>query len=76
MTTFCGIQKWHLHYLTLENQPRVITAKSRNWKKKTIDAIDNFKTLKLRNPPNLTQKEPRGWGTKHVQVYVSAHKGY
>ena len=51
-------REWHPHYLTLENQPRVIIAKSRNWKeKKTIDAIKNFKTLKLLNPPHLTQKD-------------------
>jgi hypothetical protein len=27
-------REWHPHYLTLENQPRVIIAKCRNWKKK------------------------------------------
>jgi hypothetical protein len=45
--------------LTLKNQPRVIIAIRRNWKKKKkmIDAINNFKTLKLQNPPHLTHKE-------------------
>jgi hypothetical protein len=53
-------REWHPHYLTLENQPRVIIAIRRNWKKKKmIDAINNFKTSKLQNPPHLTQKEHR-----------------
>jgi hypothetical protein len=27
-------REWHPHYLTLENQPRVIIAKRSNWEKK------------------------------------------
>ena len=50
-------REWHPHYLTLENQLRVIIAKRRNWKKKKmIDAINNCKILKLRNHPILHKK--------------------